>query len=107
LDKYDALTLATVKILSLRKGSSDIDRMEKKWLLYSLNPMSMNLMMFLGNDLIEAIPLEKDSIPVPGYLGHFKRALKEKYREVIQQCPEPPEFLVIEPVKQENKRKHQ
>jgi hypothetical protein len=77
LDKYDALTLATVKILSLRKGSSDIDRMEKKWLLYSLNPMSMNLMMFLGNDLIEAIPLEKDSIPVPGYLGHFKRALKE------------------------------
>ncbi|HLO83302.1 MAG TPA: hypothetical protein VK166_20205 [Chitinophagaceae bacterium] len=66
--------------------------------------MSMNLMMFLGNDLIEAIPLEKDSISVPGYLGNFKRALKEKYREVIMQCPEPPEFLVIEPAKQENKR---
>jgi len=65
--------------------------------------MSMNLMMFLGNDLIEAIPLEKDSIPVPGYLGNFKRALKEKYREVIMQCPEPPEFLVIEPMKQERK----
>jgi hypothetical protein len=99
------LALATVKILLAKKGNSDIDRLLEKLLLYSLNPMSMNLMMFLGNDLIEAIPLEKDSIPVPGYLGHFKRALKEKYREVILQCPEPPEFLVIEPVKQDKKKK--
>jgi len=65
--------------------------------------MSMNLMMFLGNDLLEAIPLDKESIPIPGYLGNFKRALKEKYREVIMQCPEPPEFLVIEPIKQDRK----
>jgi hypothetical protein len=57
----------------------------------------MNLMMFLGNDLLEAVPLDKESIPVPGYLGNFKRSLKEKYREVLAQCPQPPEFLVIEP----------
>jgi hypothetical protein len=57
----------------------------------------MNLMMFLGNDLIEAIPLDKENIPVPGYLGNFKRLLKEKYRETIQQFPEPPDFFVIEP----------
>jgi hypothetical protein len=57
----------------------------------------MNLMMFLGNDLLEAVPLDKDSIPIPGYLGNLKRSLKEKYRQILNQCPEPPEFLVIGP----------
>jgi len=52
-------------------------------------------MMFLGTDLIEAIPLEQEYIPRPGYLGSFKRSLKEKYREMIKQFSEPPEFLVI------------
>jgi len=51
--------------------------------------------MFLGNDLIEAIPLEQERIPRPGYLGNFKRGLKEKYREMIKQFSEPPEFLVM------------
>jgi hypothetical protein len=62
----------------------------------------MNLMMFLGNDLIEAIPLDKENIPVPGYLGNFKRYLKEKYRDSIQQFPDPPDFFVIEPQLQKN-----
>ena len=52
-------------------------------------------MMYLGNDLIEAIPLDQERIPKPGYLGSFKRSLKEKYREMIMQFAEPPEFLVI------------
>lgn len=56
----------------------------------------MTLMMFLGNDLIEVIPLEKENIPVPGYLGNFKRALKEKYRSDILQAPQPPDFYIIE-----------
>lgn len=51
--------------------------------------------MFLGADLIEAIPLEQERIPRPGYLGHFKRGLKEKYREMIMQFSEPPQFLVM------------
>ncbi len=55
----------------------------------------MKLMMFVGNDLIEAIPLEQEWIPRPGYLGSFKRALKEKYSEMLRQIAEPPEFLVI------------
>jgi hypothetical protein len=55
----------------------------------------MKLMMYLGNDLIEAVPLEQERIPKPGYLGSFKRNLKEKYRELILQFAEPPEFLVI------------
>jgi hypothetical protein len=55
----------------------------------------MTLMMFLGNDLIEAIPLDKENVPIPGYLGNYKRALKEKYRETILQSPQPPDFYVI------------
>ena len=68
----------------------------------------MQLMMYIGNDLIEAVPLNMQDIPKPGYLGSFKRNLKIKYRELIQQFPEPPEFLVIEPVpsKQKEKNRH-
>jgi hypothetical protein len=53
-------------------------------------------MMFIGNDLIEAIPLQKEGLRQPGYLGKFKRNLKMKYSELINQSPQPPDFLVIE-----------
>ena len=54
--------------------------------------------MYIGNDLIESIPLELDKIPKPGYVGSFKRNLKMKYKELIQQFAEPPEFLLINPL---------
>jgi hypothetical protein len=57
----------------------------------------MQLMMYIGNDLIEAVTLEDEYIPKPGYVGNFKRRLKMKYRELIRQYPDPPEFLVINP----------
>jgi hypothetical protein len=57
----------------------------------------MKLMMYIGNDLIEAIPLDLSLIPKPGYVGGFKRNLKIKYKELIQQFPDPPEFLIIDP----------
>lgn len=57
-------------------------------------------MMYIGNDLIEAIPLDLANIPIPGYVGGFKRRLKQKYSELIRQVPEPPEFLVINSVLQ-------
>jgi hypothetical protein len=57
----------------------------------------MKLMMYLGNDLIEAVPINVQDLRVPGYLGKFKRNLKLKYRELLQMAPEPPEFLVIDP----------
>jgi hypothetical protein len=53
--------------------------------------------MYLGNDLIEAVPLQKEALRQPGYLGKFKRHLKTKYRELISQYSDPPEFLVIDP----------
>ena len=56
---------------------------------------NMKLMMYLGNDLIEAVPVNTKDLRVPGYLGKFKRNLKTKYRELIMSSTEPPEFLVI------------
>jgi hypothetical protein len=57
----------------------------------------MKLMMYLGNDLIEAVPINTTDLRVPGYLGKFKRTLKLKYRELLQMTAEPPEFLVFNP----------
>jgi hypothetical protein len=63
----------------------------------------MQLMMYIGNDLIEAVPLQDDMIPRPGYVGQFKRNLKMKYRELISKYSKnPPEFLIINPVPQIN-----
>jgi hypothetical protein len=55
----------------------------------------MKLMMYMGNDLIESVTVEPGSLSKPGFLGRYKRALKEKYRELITASPEPPEFFVI------------
>jgi len=57
----------------------------------------MQLMMYIGNDLIESVKLDNERISKPGYLGSFKRCLKLKHRELLQQFPDPPEFLVAEP----------
>lgn len=57
----------------------------------------MQLMMYIGNDLIESVPLDNARISKPGYVGSIKRCLKTKYSELIQQNEERPEFLVIEP----------
>lgn len=57
----------------------------------------MQLMMYIGNDLIEAVPLQSESIPQPGYLGKFKRYMKEKYAELIRESSVSPEFLVVNP----------
>jgi len=51
--------------------------------------------MYLGNDLIEAVPVNVEDLRIPGYLGKFKRTLKVKYEDLIKMSPEPPEFLVI------------
>ena len=56
----------------------------------------MQLMMYIGNDLIEAVSLDKEQVPMPGYLGNIKRHLKEKHQTLIEESAERPEFLVIE-----------
>jgi hypothetical protein len=53
-------------------------------------------MMYIGNDLIEAVHIEDERVRIPGYLGQFKRTLKQKYKELIGQYADPPEFLVTD-----------
>lgn len=55
----------------------------------------MTLMMYVENDLIEAVNLDREQVPVPGYLGNIKRQLKEKYKELLQETTAAAEFLVI------------
>jgi hypothetical protein len=54
----------------------------------------MQLMMYIGNDLIEAVSLDRKQLPIPGYLGKIKRHLKEKYHSILQESSESPEFLI-------------
>jgi len=56
----------------------------------------MQLMMFIGNDHIESVKLDPERISKPGYLGTFKRNLKLKYKELINQHGAPADFLVID-----------
>jgi hypothetical protein len=56
----------------------------------------MQLMMFIGNDHIESVSLDKEKISKPGYLGTFKRSLKVKYKDLISQHGSPADFMVID-----------
>lgn len=55
----------------------------------------MQLMMYIGNDLIEAVALDRELVSQQGYLGKIKRHLKEKHHSMIAESAEAPEFLVI------------
>ena len=57
----------------------------------------MKLMMYIGNDFIEAINLDINRISKPGYVGQFKRNLKIKYRNLIEERNNKPDFLVVPP----------
>ena len=57
-------------------------------------PAAMELMMYLGNDLIESVTVNEANLSQPGYLGAFKRQLKQKYWSLIQETGQLPEFLV-------------
>jgi hypothetical protein len=84
--KYD-LNIMGIMLLTSDQG----------FLYFALYLFPMELMMYLGNDLIESIPIHFDQLSQPGYLGKFKRVLKEKHAELIQQSASHPEFLVINP----------
>ncbi len=55
----------------------------------------MQLLFFLGNDLIDAVPLDPEKISKPGYLGQFKRSMRCKYQYLISEAANLPEFLVM------------
>lgn len=55
----------------------------------------MQLMMYIDNDLIESVNLDLSSLSRPGYLGQFKRILKQKHAVLIKEMGTDPDFLVI------------
>jgi hypothetical protein len=55
----------------------------------------MQLMMYIGNDHIESVSLDKEKISKPGYLGTFKRSLKMKYKDLISQYGSPADFIIV------------
>ena len=52
-------------------------------------------MMYLGNDLVESVIVNDHELSVPGYLGRFKRHLKQKHNDLIQQASAPPDYLLV------------
>lgn len=58
----------------------------------------MKLMMYIGTDLIESVPLEIERISKPGYVGQFKRTLKSKYGKLIRQQAMTPDFLIVKSI---------
>jgi len=69
--------------------------LKRKIVFFCYTKFTMQLMMYIGNDLIEAVNVDRERIPKPGYLGNFKRCLKVKYSDLIKQAGTPPDFLVI------------
>jgi len=55
----------------------------------------MQLLMYLGNDLIDSLALNFRQLSQPGYLGRYKRILKSKHAEMMMQSSVQPEFLVV------------
>lgn len=56
----------------------------------------MQLTMYIGNDLIEAVPINVSELSKPGYLGRFKRQLKQRYICEIQEANVQPEFFIVD-----------
>lgn len=56
----------------------------------------MQLMMYLGNDLIESMTVNFTRLSEPGYLGRFKRQLKQRHVSLILETGLEPEFLIVD-----------
>jgi hypothetical protein len=50
--------------------------------------------MYISNDLVDCVSLDKNKIVIPGYISSFIRMLKEKHHHLIQESDDEPEFLI-------------
>jgi hypothetical protein len=89
MSKYLAKYLRVVFLLFLLLTQN------KKIYCFVFKSNPMQLMMYLGNDLIDSVPVNMYDLSKPGDLGKFNRQLKQKYIDLIQAANEQPEFLVI------------
>ena len=54
----------------------------------------MELVMYIGNDFIDAIPLEQSFIVFPGYVSYFVKKLRKKHEMLYFESMLEPEFLL-------------
>jgi hypothetical protein len=54
----------------------------------------MELMMYVGNDCIDILPVENSFIHRPGYLGQFVRRLRQEHESLILEKNTEPEFFL-------------
>lgn len=55
----------------------------------------MELIMYIGLDVVDSIQLITDKITEPGYVGSVKRELIQKHEEQLQFLSIEPEFLIV------------
>lgn len=56
----------------------------------------MELMMFVGNDCIDMMPVDHSLIASPGYVSRFVRLLKDKHQQLLHSVNGEVEFLLHE-----------
>lgn len=56
----------------------------------------MKLIMYLNNQLIDAVPLNLVAITWPGYIGRIKRELESKHKDLLKTSPKLPDYFVID-----------
>ena len=60
----------------------------------------MELVMYVGFDMIDAVRLNTEKITEPGYVGSLKRELMQKNAPQLQYLSIEPEFLIVQSVTQ-------
>ena len=54
----------------------------------------MELQMFLGNELIDSLPVNFQKITWPGYLEDLRLSLEEKHMELLEKSSQLPLFFI-------------
>ena len=65
----------------------------------------MQLILYLGNDLIDSVSIDPAKITMPGNLGSYTRQLKGQYYQLIRQSGLEPECIVLYPENNIDQRK--
>jgi hypothetical protein len=68
---------------------------------------AMNLKMFLGNELIDAVKINAYQLTVPGYIEVLKMEMEEKNEEILDLSNEEPKFFIDSVASSMNSKKFQ
>ena len=60
------------------------------------DPDPMQLVMYIGNDFIAAVSINRQQISQPGYVSKMKRRLEEEYSDLLCGSTREPEFLIVQ-----------